>query len=253
MKQEIPKFQEGAILRAKTLETLRNYSYNFNDLSRKQYSNGILSGMELSSSVGFLQVDTGLFILNHQIFYLDSPWKIPCKPSTEQVLVKLRLKQSTAIKNAQEYDFDIILDEKVCGVEEFELCRFQLQEGASLRDKYLDFFDISTEYDTINLQYTQYAAYGRPSFHPKVLHSFAEEMLVTNAPREASFCLQLLSRHETVDFSAIVAFLRLQQEPEPKDLSEAYHGLCRVLSVAKEEKTATNTRQKPSRPQILID
>ncbi len=255
MKQEVPEFQEGAILRAKTLQTLRDYPYLVEKLSKKNHSKGIVSGMELSSSQGFLQVDTGLFLLDKQIFYLNSPWKIACEPTTAQISLKLRLSQVKTIKNAQEYEFDLLLEDTPCGEHEFELCRFQLQEGARLRDKYQDFQDISTEYDTINLEYAHYSAYAVPSLHPLVLQSFAQEMLETSgvSPVDQCFCLQILSRFETIQFHALVAYLQSKGEAVPSHGQQAYQSLLTILLRAKETKPSETTSKLSTRPQILID
>lgn len=257
MNQEIPNFQEGAILRAKTLQTMCDFSYLLPQFLRKDYADGIVSGMELSEQNGELFVDSGVFSMNRKLFYIENQWSVPCFPTEEEVRLKLCLNQEKQIKNATEYEFSLEINETECTENEFELCRFRLQEGAKLRSKYVDFQDISTEYDTINLQYAHFSGYLAKTIHPKVLLHFATEL--SSYPNisdlDANFCLQIFQSNTGLNFSVITHYLRVKTGEFHQNLTqnEAYETLLSILQQSKQGETVTKTKKSVSRASILID
>lgn len=255
MKQEVPHFKEGTILRAKTLEILRDYAYLLPELSRKGYSDGVISGMELTSQGNILEIGTGLFLAQGKVFFVETPWEISVEPSETRSILKLCYDLPVEIKNAQEYNFRLSVDDKESTSQEFELCRFRLQNGAILRNHYVDFFDISTEYDTINLQYACYSGYRQPTLPHLVLWTFAEELLTFSgiSSLDQSFALMILSSKETVSFQSIQGYLMQKLQIKPNLLDEAYEGLLQVLRHAKDGNLEAPTSKSPARPQILID
>lgn len=255
MKQEVPNFKEGSILRAKTLETLRDYAYLLPELSRKGYSDGVISGMELTSNGNCLEIGSGLFSAQSKIFFVDSTWRIQVEPCENVAILKLSYDLPVEIKNGQEYNFHLIIDEKENGTQGFELCRYRLQNGAKLRDRYVDFFDISTEYDTINLQSASYSGFRKPTLLPVVLWTFAEELLSFSglSPLDQTFGLMILSSRESISFQSIQGYLTQKLSLEVTCLEEAYQGLLQVLRQAKDGITEVPTVKSPARPKILID
>lgn len=256
MIQEVPEFQEGAILRGKTLQTLRDYSYILPELLRKSYSKGIVSGMEITTEEGIISVGTGVFSLKGKLFFIHEPLTTVCQPSPEQMCLKLKFISEKTMKNAQEYKFSLIIEEESSGEDEFELCRFRLQEGAKLRTQYVDFKDISTEYDTINLQYAQFSASETETMHPTVLTMFAKEILKTPnlSPVDQSFSLQILGSSQGLNKIAITSYLELKTQVEKTwTFPEIYTQLLSLLTTAKLGKEAEKPKKSSSRPSIMID
>ncbi len=255
MKQQIPQFPDGAILRAKTLENLRDYSYFLPQLARKGYSDGIISGMELSSQKNTIEVGTGLFLARGEVFYLNSPWKLDISPSQELMILKLRSEAPEYVKNAKEFVFSLVLDAMIPSESEFELCRFKLEEGAVLRDRYVDFRDISTEYDTINLQFAPYSGYSAPTVHVQVLWLFAEELLEQDdlSSLDQNFALNILSRRESLSFSAIQGYLRQKLQIKVDTLEKAYDSLHTVLRLVKNRETKVPEKATSTRAKIFIE
>lgn len=255
MKQTVPDFKEGGILRAKTLETLRDYAYLVPELTRKGYSDGVISGMELTSNNNFLEIGTGLFMAGKKVFFVDSPLNIQVEPSENLAILKLSYILPVELKNGQEYNFVLTIDEQESKTQEFELCRFRLQSGAKLRDHYVDFFDISTEYDTINLQAASYSGFNKATLLPVVLWTFAEELLSFSgiSPLDQSFALMILSSRESVAFQSIQWYLTQKLDLKVTCLEEAYQGLLQVLRSVQDGNVEVSSQKSHSRPKILID
>lgn len=253
MRQEVPNFQEGHILRAKTLQTLRDYSYLSQKLQRIGYSNGIISGLELKSGAGFVEVGEGLFSIEGEIFLQPSSWRVETLSTTSKVFLKLSKIAQNNIKNGDEFEFALVIDERQPEKNEFVLCGYQLQEGAKLREHYVDFQDISTEYDTINLQFAQYSSYSMASLHPKVLTSFAEEMLSCHnlSSVDQNFCLLILSSYETINSKAIQSYLEIKGEDTTSE--NLYQGLLQVLLQAKQEVAHPEKNPTKKRHTLMID
>lgn len=257
MKKEIPDFQEGAILRAKTLQNLCDYTYLLPQLIRKGYTDGIVSGMEVTENQGEISVDTGVFSYQGKLFCIETPITVDSFPTTSEVALKLRCISENKIKNGTEFQFELVIEDVTENKNDFELCRFRLQDGAKLRHKYVDFQDISTEYDTINLQYAQFSGFSHVTLHPNLLRLFAEEMLEIPSLSEmdASFCLQILSKREPLEILAIKAYLQMKTGEKHKEssISQVYEGLLSLLSIAKEEKPQVNKKKEKTKATILID
>lgn len=255
MKQNRPHFQEGAILRASTLQTLCDYTYLQGELQRKGFSDGIISGLELHSTTGELHLGTGVFALHGSIFYLEQPMILSCIPNERQMIVKLRETMVQEVKNYREHHFSLVQEEAEAGENEVELCRFTLQVGASLRYQYADFRDVSTEYDTINLQYAQYSGYGRTTVHKHLLTMFAEELLLCRnlSSLDENFALLCLSQGHPLNFAGISAYINMKIKETVQNQGEAYDKLLQILQQAQGEQGDAPQEKKETRPRILID
>lgn len=255
MKQNRPYFQEGAILRASTLQTLCDYTYLQGELQRKGFSDGIISGLELHSTPGELHLGTGVFALAGSLFYLDKAMILSCIPNEKQMVVKLRETKVEEVKNYKEHHFSLVQEETVATEKEIELCRFTLQVGARLRYDYADFRDVSTEYDTINLQFAQVSGFGAVTVHKQLLTMFAEELLLCSglSSLDEHFALLCLSQPYPLAFSGISAYIKRKTEKTVENQGEAYAVLLEILQQAQGAQGVAPQKKIEPKPRILID
>ena len=97
-------------------------------------------------------------------------------PTEEYALMKLIFEPPILTENFLQRNVRIILSaDMTLAKNEMELCRFKLKKGAILRTKYTDFFDMATEFDTVNLINAPHSAVGGSTLSPAILRTFALE------------------------------------------------------------------------------
>ena len=115
----------------------------------------------------------------------------------------------------------------------------RLKSGFILRDTYLDFADMRSEYDTIHLMNADYAGYGEKSFNINVLKAYAKEYLNTKKCEETdrTFCYIVVNSMEGIDRNIIenyIAFKEGKLKGAHLSNKEIYTGLLDILNSAKD-------------------
>lgn len=104
--------------------------------------------------------------------------RIEYGPKEETQYLKLKIETNRNSPDYIAYDIQLLLDLKgKQNDNEFELCCFNLRKGAQFRDHYKDFFDMETEYDTINVLHADWGGLGGGSIAPAITRCFAESVL----------------------------------------------------------------------------
>lgn len=93
---------------------------------------------------------------------------------------------------------------------ELELCRFKLKKGARLRTDYNDFFDIQTEYDTVNLANAAWTAAGGNTLSKEITDCFARKVLECERAEtgDIQFAYFLLQSKEAVNYEILMDYIR---------------------------------------------
>lgn len=232
--QIFPLFREGYLLRTQMLEAFTDYSFRFGELLYTGYANGILSGCQLTTAGDTVIVQPGLVLFYGKVFYIKEPTPVSYGPTDELRILKLRYTGEEKTDSMIRYEMELSLDadtEQKKG--QIELCRFTLQQGAYLRCEYRDFEDWGTEYDTLCMVHTQYAAPGQSTLHPRLTKAFAREMLACTPEDQTdiSFCLGILGQAGPVCAEAVTEYIRLRNGgTEVKAENGAmYQGLLEIL------------------------
>ena len=102
--------------------------------------------------------------------------------------------------------------------DEVELCRFKLKDGARLRTEYKDFYDIQTEYDTLNLAHATWSAADGNSLSKEVTDFFARKVLACEEAGEGDrqFAYLLLQSREAVRTELLKITLWEKQDKNKK-------------------------------------
>lgn len=179
----------------------------------QDYTDGILKGCNVQVAEKYLIIGKGLMKYKNFIYILSEEVKIPYSATEQWVSLKAVFQEMREKTDCLEYEVDFCIDSNIERKEnEFELCRFYLRKGSQLRDTYRDFYDMSTEYDTINLIYSSIAGIGEPSFHPELLLTFSQELWTGKRDEiDSNFCLQVWNMTGYVSRKAVAAYLSCKE------------------------------------------
>jgi len=228
-----PLFERGRIMKKEMLLALRDYSFGLAQLQFSNLTNGIITGCNLSAVGTRLTIAPSIFKFNEFIHIMTEPQSIDCKPTEQITVVKIRFSSNNSGSDYVHYSGKVILDANInLADNEIELCRFKLKLGSNLRTKYVDFDDIETEYDTVNLANATWSGIEEAGIAMPILRNYAKEALTCHLtdPWDISFCSQCMSQ-ERVHRQVIMAYLLAKDVSVPSDISnlDIYSGLAFVL------------------------
>lgn len=232
--QAIPKFKAGAILRQEMLQALFDQAYLANQLIYKGYSNGVLSGCALTTTMDAIIINEGIIFFEGQMYLFKEPVSVNYYPTNTTTVLKIKFSDEINDEAFSYREVDISLTEQTRLLkDELELCRFKLQDGARLRYEYQDFEDRDTEFDTLNVIYAAYSAKGKSTLAPEILYNFASELLELEqlSDLDVLFCTQLMGQDRPLHKKAIVTYLQRRNKMTLSDTSNyaIYYELLRVL------------------------
>ena len=228
-----PSFQIKHLLQVEMLEQLRDYPKNYLKLIFSGYGNGIVRGCGISWNNNKLTIEPGIIYYNHNLYMMNERYLLECWPENEKRYLKIEFMEEIQEPNQTVGMGRIKLSrDKADPSCELELCRFILQEGARLRNRYENFEDYSTEYDTINLIHVPYAAKGESSLQPGILKQFAKEALQKerNNPYDISFSMNILALDGSISRSCIKEYLHARGlQLKNTENQTLYEGLLHIL------------------------
>lgn len=170
-----PRFERGRIMKKELLWALRDYSYESLKIQYQEYSNGILKGLDITVEDEHIVLGRGMVKFGEFIYLVTEPVVVPYEATNEYVSLKGKVNVSNSSPDAIRYGIDFVLDRELERREdEFEVCRFKLRQGAKLRNQYKAFYDIETEYDTVNLAHATWAGVDGETLSPVVIRMFVE-------------------------------------------------------------------------------
>lgn len=253
-----PLFNRGRTLKIEMLEQLRDFPRDFINILLEQYSDGIITGCELSVNNHYLVIAKGIVKHGGTLYMLKESCSVAYESTNTTVMLKIRFldetKNNDFIRSGTEIFIDDDLDIKT---DELELCRFKAKTGARLRVDYINFEDMSTEYDTVNLINSPFAAPAKSSLSPSILKTFAKEAFkypITNA-LDAAFCMQCLQTQETLNREMIQNYLsaRLRQELREYSNEEIYKYLLQILGDISQGRERSQGNRSFGGRSIMVD
>lgn len=254
--QMIPLYEKGNILTEDMLESMKQYTLDYSMLIMDGYSDGIVRGFELNAAGGLLNVGRGIVRFQGQVYLLPKHMTVPYEPVRQEMVLKLILKGESRTKHfiCKEALLQLDHNEEKKSTE-IEICRFKLQEGATLRNNYQNFADYSTEFDTIQEIQADWAAYGEKSISPRILKAFASEAMETSLadPVDVMFCQQILClKGETLNRQAVSFYIRkkLGEELTGTSNEALYQKLLKILNKLKNERKGAENA--PARRQRFV-
>ncbi len=252
----IPKFGKGRILKKEMLENMRDYPRNFDEIYFKGYSNGIISGADIRVCESTIIIKTGIIKHEGIIYMLENEFEVPYYQTNKEVLIKIRFGGEDSNSDFKIFDSKILIDDNTeIATNELELGRFKLREGAILRSEYKDFYDFSTEYNTVNVINVEYAGIKKSTINPMILNYFANIIMKSNPENmmDIVFAFECLNRR-SVEREAILYYISNRLGMECKDYSnlQIYKYLTSIIrEIEGGKKRAVEMPNKPTR--IIVD
>lgn len=257
MIKKIPIFENGNILRKEMMMELSKFSFLLPELLFESYGDGIISGCKITTNRKEIIVDKGVIYFKGQLFLIDEPCFLLHSPTNRMSYLKFLYLAQKVNKSFVEHRTEIVIEDKPPKENEIELCRFKLQQGARLRYEYDDFEDMCTEFDTINIIYSPYAAKGKSSINPEILNGFAKEMIKLKPDNLAdiSFCMQVLGSYTGVRVDMVVSYIYLKtgEDLDRRENIYLYRKLLEILNIEKTKAKGQEPKKAMKKQVILVD
>lgn len=204
-----PIFEKDKILKADMLTELKEYPKNMFWLQFQDYADGILSGTRVKVNVQELTITPGVIKYRGKLFHMEKEVKVPYSATGTEHILKLHFLEEELKNDFTICRTEVVLEEgSGIEVDELELCRFTLKNGAFLRQDYQDLADFATLHNTINIIHVKYAGIRENTLSPEITSYFGKEMLSLNPdnPYDVSFALHCL-QEKIMERVAIKAYL----------------------------------------------
>jgi hypothetical protein len=255
--QVFPLFEQAHVLRMPMLGALRDYAFEYGRLIHEEYSDGIVSGCALTTTVDTIILNRGVIRYMGNLYLITEPLSLAYYPTDNWTVFKLAF-QDESKKDGYIYrELEIALSDNLkLDEKEMELCRFKLQAGARLRMKYVDFADRNTEFDTVNTLYAPFAACGASSLSPDITRAFAREAIpYVMDPVDTAFCLQALNSRGALNREAILLYTatKLKKAFAECDNLAIFEALLTILSRIKGGGEREISRLERQRRQVIVD
>lgn len=253
-----PLFERHRILKKELLWALRDYSYGFMRLEYEAYADGILTGLELGAQDGAVVLGTGMVKYGDSVVLFEKPELVPCEAREVYVCLKLKMRREKVAEDFIVHEARPFLDADLERKEdEIEVCRFKLKAGAQLRTQYTDFFDMETEFDTVNLAEATWAGIGAQSLCPAITRRFALEAMrcgLTDA-RDLLFCNLALQTTKALHRMTIAEYVRSKLELEEEDFAnrQLFEHLALILRNLREGTELRPPRRQKKKRQIFVE
>lgn len=252
-----PIFERKRLLKNEMLENLRDFPRDLVGVFYQSHSNGIISGVDISTIDNYIQISPGILYWNGIPYIMQKEIKLLYKETGTVSYLKVKFLEKLSGTEKQEHLTQIYIDEHpIDKLREMELARFKLQKGARLRDTYTDFFDLNTEYDTINRIYAPCSSSGKHTVLPFITKFFVRELL--NSPInnlwDSSFCINCLQSERGMNYEVIKTYLNVRLQDNRTDYNnyETYIYLGRILNEAAGKGPASGKEKRADKKMLLL-
>lgn len=259
MEHIYPAFERGRIMKKELLWALRDYSYSALQLQYQDYSDGIIRGCKVRVEDNFLIVGEGIIKCQNYLFLITEEERIEYAPTDVFVSLKFRVASKEELPDYIRYTTGFVLDKNLERKQnELEICRFKLKEGAKLRTEYKDFYDIQTEFDTVNLADAAWAGVGGNTLSKEVTDYFARKVLECgNAEdKDIQFAYLLLQSREAVSHEIIENYISkkmdFKKEPEFSNSMEMYRKLEQILIYIKNKSDICKIKKRELDNRMIV-
>ena len=252
-----PNFGKGRILKKEMLENLRDYPRNFFEIYFKDHSNGIISGADVCIGGSEITIKKGIIKHGDRIYMLEEEFILPYYPTNKEMLIKIKFLDEAVNGDFNVYTSKIFLDDNTTvNNDELELGRFKLREGSLLRSDYKDFYDFSTEFNTINIINVEYTGLKQSTISPDILRYYSKIALKHNIdnPYDVTFAMQCINDN-LVERDVILYYISNRLGMDYKDYPniQIYKYLTMILREI-ESGGRRRADARPNRPsRIIVD
>jgi len=232
---KIPLFNP-APLNKEVLESIRDIAAREQNARYHAYSDGILAGCELYERDMEVGVNSGLVKFADCVYVLSDSQGVTYSATDSWTMLKIRFENEEITRDFSIRRGFLVLDENTTLLpNEMELGRFKLKQGSRLRTQYVDFGDMETEYDTVDLINVPFAGLGEHTLCPTILMHYAREAYPhVKDPADIAFCTSCLSNSGVMNRESIMLYLwRRGRSQSAYTNRELHNNLANLLAEIK--------------------
>ena len=216
LEHKVPTFAEGTIVRKEIMQCVRDMALDEQNIRYYKYADGVIAGCTLVEENMKVGLINGMVKFAGHIYKLTTKAFVSYEPTDSLTILKLRFSPQITSKEYTHYTAELVLDtDATIKPHEMEMGRFKLKRGSRLRTDYKDFWDMATEYDTVNLIHVPQSACDKPTLSPAITRLFAQEAYnyLADNTLDSAFCTNALSG-ETLNRELIERYIcnRLKQD-----------------------------------------
>jgi len=235
LEYKIPTFAPGP-LKKEMLMCLRDIALDEHNIRYHEYTDGIIAGCGLIEDEMKIGLVNGIVKFDGRLYKLKEKALVPYEHTDNWTVLKLRFSDEMRHSEYTHYEAELVLDTNTeIAQNEMEMGRFKLKKGSRLRTEYKDFWDIATEYDTVNLIHVRQAARRYPTLSPAITMHFAREAFsyLNGNPLDSAICTACLTSGEAVGRELLTRYVcnRLKREYREMDNVRLHEGLAEVLDL----------------------
>lgn len=244
----IPKFNKGGILTVDLLQSLRDYPREFVELFFKGYSDGIISGVEVTvNEDNVLNVEQGLIKHKGQVYHIKEKFSSDLKEFSGRYVLKFVFSTEEVYDTVNSYAELQLTSEDCLKENEFEIGRFSKDQGAKLRFHFSRIEELDS-YNILDIRYVKHSVLGsNPSISPKIVQAFSKEFLdkIKENGSSLDYCFAFQNFNEKVSKDIIESYINIKLNLDEKSISniDAYIYLRQILNLdLVDEVSITNNR-----------
>lgn len=218
IKQMIPIFGEGRLLKKDALDLIRDFAPDFISILFGNYGNGVIAGFSVREAEGRILVGPGILKYSCGIFSMKEEAGLVYDGYGRMNRIVLKYTGGGQSHDFKEAGFSLFLTAaRESEGEEYELGRFCLEEGAALRcsGEYRDFYDLATEFNTLNLLHVPYSCENGSCLSPVIFKLYGKAVLASQkaAPLDISFATACLNSSR-VSLELLDSYLYAREKAE---------------------------------------
>ena len=235
LEHKIPTLSPGPV-KKEIVQCLLGVALDEQNIRYHDYTDGIITGCGLVEEGMTVGLTGGIVKYAGRLYKLTERMFVPYEHTDEWAVLKLKFGPRIQHKEYIHYTAELVLDTNVDIMpSEMELGRFKLKKGSRLRTQYKDFWDMVTEFDTVNLVYVNQAARHQSTFSPAITMHFAREAFshLGDNCLDAAFCSVCLSSGEAVGRELITQYVcnRLNCPHTEMDNTRLHSALGQILDL----------------------
>ena len=232
---KVPTLQPGPV-KKEIVQCLQGIALDEQNIRFHDYTDGIVMGCSLVEEGMKVGLVGGIVKYAGRLYKLIEKVFVPYAHTDEWAILKLRFSPLIPHVEYIHYTAELVLDANVDIMpNEMELGRFKLKKGSRLRTEYKDFWDMCTEFDTVNLLYVNQSAWHQPTFSPAITTHFAREAFshLGDNCLDAAFCSVCLSSGEAIGRELITQYVcnRLGRPYTEMDNARLHSELGKILDL----------------------
>lgn len=209
LEYKVPTLAPGP-LKKEIIQCIRDIGLDEQSIRYDEYTDGIITGCKLFEEGMKIGLMNGIVKFGGRLYKLTEKIAVHYEPTDAWTVLKMQFCPQTWHPEYTIFTADLVLDtNRELSQNELEIGRFKLKKGSYLRTEYKDFWDMGTEYDTVNLLHVKQSARFCSTLSPEITRHFAREAYrhCQENPLDAAFCAACLATGEAVSRELIQQYV----------------------------------------------